>query len=90
MTIKEIEEKLDQERAQLEQLELNHVVSPLENPMKIRDTRRKAKHRHDLADQAAPHADGCGQAQHGEKNVIEYRHRRWISAAGGRPGARPP
>lgn len=40
MTIKEIEEKLDQERAQLEQLELNHVVSPLENPMKIRDTRR--------------------------------------------------
>ncbi|PZX16129.1 large subunit ribosomal protein L29 [Breznakibacter xylanolyticus] len=40
MTVKEIEEKIEVERAQMVQLELNHVVSPLENPMKIRKARR--------------------------------------------------
>ena len=40
MTIKEIEEKIENEQAHLVQLELNHVVSPLENPMKIRHARR--------------------------------------------------
>ncbi|MBN2743739.1 MAG: 50S ribosomal protein L29 [Marinilabiliaceae bacterium] len=40
MTVKEIEEKIEIERAQMVQLELNHVVSPLENPMKIRKARR--------------------------------------------------
>jgi large subunit ribosomal protein L29 len=40
MTAKEIVEKIELERAELKQLELNHVVSPLENPMKIRHTRR--------------------------------------------------
>lgn len=40
MTIKEIEEKIETEQAQLAELELNHVVSPLENPMKIRHSRR--------------------------------------------------
>lgn len=40
MSIKEIEEKIELERAELKQLELNHVVSPLENPMKIRYSRR--------------------------------------------------
>ncbi len=40
LTIKEIHEKLEIERAQISQLELNHVVSPLENPLKIRKSRR--------------------------------------------------
>ncbi len=40
MSIAEIKEKLELESAQLHQLELNHVVSPLENPMKIRHTRK--------------------------------------------------
>ncbi|MFT3740362.1 MAG: 50S ribosomal protein L29 [Breznakibacter sp.] len=40
MSIKEIEEKIELERAELDRLKLNHVVSPLENPMKIRYTRR--------------------------------------------------
>jgi large subunit ribosomal protein L29 len=40
LTTKEIVEKIETERAALAQLELNHVVSPLENPMKIRYTRR--------------------------------------------------
>jgi large subunit ribosomal protein L29 len=40
LTAKEIVERIETERAQLHQLELNHVVSPLENPMKIRHTRR--------------------------------------------------
>jgi large subunit ribosomal protein L29 len=40
MTTKEIEERIEVEKAQLIQLELNHVVTPLENPMKIRHARR--------------------------------------------------
>lgn len=40
MSAKEIVEKIEVERSALKQLELNHVVSPLENPMKIRYTRR--------------------------------------------------
>jgi large subunit ribosomal protein L29 len=40
LTIKEIQEKIENERAQISQLELNHVVSPLENPLKIRKSRR--------------------------------------------------
>ncbi len=40
MSIAEIKEKLELETAQLQQLKLSHVVSPLENPMKIRETRR--------------------------------------------------
>jgi large subunit ribosomal protein L29 len=40
MTISEIEEKIENEQAHLQQLELNHSVSPLDNPLKIRHTRR--------------------------------------------------
>lgn len=40
MSIAEIKEKLELETTQLQQLKLSHVVSPLENPMKIRETRR--------------------------------------------------
>jgi len=40
MTIGEIEEKIDNEKSHLQQLELNHSVSPLDNPLKIRHARR--------------------------------------------------
>ena len=40
MSIAEIKEKLELETTQLQQLKLSHVVSPLENPMKIRHTRK--------------------------------------------------
>lgn len=40
MTINEIIEKIDTERAELIRLELNHSISPLENPMQIRHLRR--------------------------------------------------
>ncbi len=36
----EIIERLDEEQKQLVKLKLNHAVSPLENPMKIKDYRR--------------------------------------------------
>ncbi|MCQ2204213.1 MAG: 50S ribosomal protein L29 [Bacteroidales bacterium] len=40
LTIAEIEEKVASARAELQKLELAHVVTPIENPMKIRQTRR--------------------------------------------------
>jgi len=40
LSIGEIVERIDAERAQLQQLELNHTTSPLENPLTIRHTRR--------------------------------------------------
>ena len=40
MTINEIEERLDAEKQELTRISLNHHISPLENPMKIRHTRR--------------------------------------------------
>ena len=40
MAINEIIEKIDTERAELTRLELNHSISPLENPLQIRDLRR--------------------------------------------------
>jgi large subunit ribosomal protein L29 len=40
LTVNEIREKLSEEKAQLTKLELNHSVSPIENPLKIRVTRR--------------------------------------------------
>ncbi|ASB48472.1 MULTISPECIES: 50S ribosomal protein L29 [Marinilabiliaceae] len=40
MTISEIEERLDAQKAELTRMKLNHHISPLENPMKIRETRR--------------------------------------------------
>lgn len=40
MSIAEIEEKLTAARAELQKMELTHVISPIENPMKIRQTRR--------------------------------------------------
>ncbi|GAF02615.1 50S ribosomal protein L29 [Saccharicrinis fermentans] len=40
MAISEIIERIDTERAELIRLELNHSISPLENPLQIRDLRR--------------------------------------------------
>ena len=40
MTNSEIEERLDAEKQELVRTNLNHHISPLENPMKIRQTRR--------------------------------------------------
>ena len=40
MTIGDIEEKIENEKTHLQQLELNHSVSPLDNPVKIRHARR--------------------------------------------------
>jgi large subunit ribosomal protein L29 len=40
LTIKEIEEKLDNEKSFLVKQRINHAVSQLDNPLKIKDTRR--------------------------------------------------
>lgn len=40
MSTADLQERLDTEEQQLVKLKLNHAVSPLENPMKIREYRR--------------------------------------------------
>lgn len=40
LSIKEIEERIDNERSFLIRQKLNHAISPLDNPMKIRETRQ--------------------------------------------------
>ncbi|MCQ2228957.1 MAG: 50S ribosomal protein L29 [Bacteroidales bacterium] len=40
LTVAEIEEKLASARVELQKMELAHVVTPIENPMKIRSTRK--------------------------------------------------
>jgi large subunit ribosomal protein L29 len=40
MTDVELKDRLAEEKAQLTKLQLNHSVSPIENPLKIRTTRR--------------------------------------------------
>ena len=40
LTIKELEERLDTEKGHLVKQKLNHTVSPLDNPLKIRESRR--------------------------------------------------
>jgi large subunit ribosomal protein L29 len=40
MTTQELREKFSEEKANLSRLELSHSISPLENPMKIRASRR--------------------------------------------------
>jgi len=40
LTTEEIREKIAQERAMYTKLKMSHAVSPLENPMKIRASRR--------------------------------------------------
>ena len=40
LTTEEIREKIETEQAALTKMKMNHAVSPLENPMLIRTTRR--------------------------------------------------
>ena len=40
LTTNELIERMDVERASLHKLKIMHVVSPLENPLQIRDARR--------------------------------------------------
>lgn len=40
LTVKEMEERIDAEKNTLVRLRLNHTISPLDNPLKIRHTRR--------------------------------------------------
>ncbi|MCG8698831.1 MAG: 50S ribosomal protein L29 [Bacteroidales bacterium] len=40
LTVKELEEKIENEESFLTKQRLNHAVSPLDNPLKIRETRR--------------------------------------------------
>ena len=40
LTTEEIREKMETEKAALTKMKMNHAVSPLENPMLIRTTRR--------------------------------------------------
>ena len=39
-TEKEIEERIDSEQTRLTQLKLNHAVSPLDNPTKIKEAKK--------------------------------------------------
>ena len=40
LTSKELNERLDNEKDYLLRLRLNHAISPLDNPMKIKESRR--------------------------------------------------
>ena len=40
LSIKEIEERIDNEQTFLIRQKLNHAISPLDNPMKIKETRK--------------------------------------------------
>ncbi len=40
LSLKELQERIENEEAQLLKLKLNHSISPLDNPMKITVTRK--------------------------------------------------
>ncbi len=40
LTVEEIKEKIAGEEAMLKKLKFSHAISPIENPMKIRQTRK--------------------------------------------------
>jgi large subunit ribosomal protein L29 len=40
LSVKEIEERIENEKNLIFRQKMNHAISPLDNPMKIRDTRR--------------------------------------------------
>ena len=40
LTTKELEERIDTEKSHLTRLKLNHAVSPLDNPLKIKEARK--------------------------------------------------
>ena len=41
LTIEELVGRISEEKAKLEQLKFNHAVSPLDNPMSIKATRKE-------------------------------------------------
>ena len=40
LTTKEIQERLDTEKELLNRMKLNHAISPLDNPMQIKEARK--------------------------------------------------
>ncbi len=40
LTTKEIQERLDTEKELLSRMKLNHAISPLDNPMQIKEARK--------------------------------------------------
>lgn len=40
LSVSELNDRLSEEKSQLVKLQLNHAVSPIENPLKIRSSRR--------------------------------------------------
>ena len=40
LTTRELEERIDTEKTHLTRLKLNHAVSPLDNPLKIKEARK--------------------------------------------------
>lgn len=40
LTVKEIQERLDAQVARYDNLKLNHAISPLDNPMQIKEARK--------------------------------------------------
>jgi large subunit ribosomal protein L29 len=40
LSIQELKDKLHEEKANAEKMRLNHKISPVENPMKIRESRK--------------------------------------------------
>jgi len=40
LSLKELRERIDSEKETLVRMRLNHAVSPLDNPIKLRDTKR--------------------------------------------------
>jgi large subunit ribosomal protein L29 len=41
LSVKELQERLDNDKAILSRLKLNHTISPLDNPMQIKDVRKQ-------------------------------------------------
>jgi large subunit ribosomal protein L29 len=41
LSVKELQERLDNDKAILTRLKLNHAISPLDNPMQIKDIRKQ-------------------------------------------------
>ena len=58
----ELRERLVEEKKQILKLKMNHAVSPLENPMKIKDYQKTI---------ARMHTELRNRAIHGEPNIVE-------------------
>lgn len=40
LSVQELKDKLHEEKGHLDKMHLNHKISPIENPMKIRESRK--------------------------------------------------